>query len=82
MHRKLRAIWKTIKHAKDETGRLRSPIFMELPSKQEYPDYYLVRYVEIFSHITRRREREREENVDFSAAKTLLTHVLFRFLPN
>jgi SNF2 family DNA or RNA helicase len=41
LHRKLRAIWKTIKRAKDETGRLRSLIFMELPSKEEYPDYYL-----------------------------------------
>lgn len=43
LNRSLRPIWKAVKKAKDETGRARSKIFMDLPSRALYPDYYQVR---------------------------------------
>ncbi len=43
LNRSLRPIWKAVKKAKDETGRSRSKIFMDLPSRELYPDYYQVR---------------------------------------
>ncbi|VVC46093.1 Hypothetical protein CINCED_3A003697 [Cinara cedri] len=39
---KLRTLFNTIKDFKDQKGRLLSIIFMKLPSKIEYPDYYEV----------------------------------------
>ncbi|KAG0006693.1 hypothetical protein BGZ80_005173, partial [Entomortierella chlamydospora] len=33
-------VLKTIKNHKDESGRLMSELFLELPSHEEYPDYY------------------------------------------
>ncbi|KAF9177137.1 hypothetical protein BGZ49_005761, partial [Haplosporangium sp. Z 27] len=34
-------VLKTIKNHKDESGRLISELFMELPDRGEYPDYYM-----------------------------------------
>ncbi|XP_050428093.1 protein polybromo-1 isoform X2 [Adelges cooleyi] len=39
---KMRTLFNTIKDFKDQKGRLLSIIFMKLPSKNEYPDYYEV----------------------------------------
>lgn len=39
---KMRTLFNTIKDFKDPKGRLLSIIFMKLPSKSEYPDYYEV----------------------------------------
>ncbi|XP_025412250.1 protein polybromo-1 isoform X3 [Sipha flava] len=39
---KMRTLFNTIKDYKDQKGRLLSIIFMKLPSKSEYPDYYEV----------------------------------------
>jgi hypothetical protein len=38
---KMFSVLKTIKSAKDRTGRLLSEVFLELPSRDEYPDYFV-----------------------------------------
>ncbi len=42
MKAKFVQIWDKIMTCKDESGRVRSKLFVRLPSKKLYPDYYQV----------------------------------------
>lgn len=36
----MQAIWQIVRAATDDAGRVLSALFMELPSAEDYPDYY------------------------------------------
>lgn len=70
---KLRTLFNTIKDFKDPKGRLLSIIFMKLPSKNEYPDYYEVIKKPInLDVISQKLKNNLYENLDDLAADFVL----------
>lgn len=39
---KLNRVWNAVRFCQDETGRERSYLFIQLPSRQQYPNYYTI----------------------------------------